>query len=483
MNATIQTLHVCTQLKDTLFKKVYASSFKTNFNDKLSEEIARVFTMQLSSVSKPTELLEAICSISSCKHYAKREQQDCCEFLIKLMEYWSETNKDLSDLFEGGTRSLITCSQCNESSYTWDRFMVLKLSLEDQLLQHKRPLSIEDLISRWKREELLSGDNGYSCMHCNVTTESVKKLDISNSPPILITQIKRFEYTAEGKGVKLKKNVEFNEKLNITVDTLHGGMEVVTYNLKAVVTHIGETPSGGHYTATTRLDSTSNNWHNYSDIHCKPMSFKQVKKQQAYLLFYEKDMKTRMDQVGDDISFNTLPISNILFNQPCNQTSKVRLFEVPHSDTKLLGGTGPKKKATKKKENNKKRKPAKKKSHHSNPGSQTREPQTQNESSNVIQNISSETFSTTASLTTNVQTTRKRKVRKNVTQVDKDQDECHSGKQKPITTIHEEPLGKRKRRKTATKQKVKKKRKPVKKKKSKGKKKPVELEITKEKMN
>ena len=109
----------------------------------------------------------------------------------------------------------------------------------------------------------------------------------------MVTQTKRSEYNTKEKGRKLSKQVEFTDKLDINVDTLHGGASLVTYNLKAVVSHIGDKISGGHYIATTRLDASSDSWHTYSDSYCKAISSEQVQKQQAYLLFYEKDNSVR----------------------------------------------------------------------------------------------------------------------------------------------------------------------------------------------
>ena len=236
--------------------------------------------------------------------------------MLRAYDYWSKANKEILKLFEGCVRSRVTCSKCNISSPTWDDFMVLKLCLEDQLLCTKGSVSIEDLISMWKNEEDLDGDNGYRCMNCKVPTKAVKKLEISSAPPILVTQIKRFHYTTEGKGKKLTKPVEFDDKLKIVVDTLHGGTKLATYNLKAVISHIGDEISGGHYTATTRLDVSSETWHNYSDEVYKPICSKQVQKQQAYLLFYEKAKNTVIEKVENDFSLNTLSLLNFHYDPP-----------------------------------------------------------------------------------------------------------------------------------------------------------------------
>ena len=92
--------------------------------------------------------------------------------------------------------------------------------------------------------------NGYKCINCNERTKSVKTLEISHAPPILVVQIKRFEYTIEGKGRKLCKLIKFRDKRNINVDTLHEGANLITYNVKAVISQVGDKIWGGHYIAT-----------------------------------------------------------------------------------------------------------------------------------------------------------------------------------------------------------------------------------------
>ena len=73
------------------------------------------------------------------------------------MDYWSKENKEILNLFEGCIRSQVTCSKCNIPSRSWDCFMILKLCLDDELLSKKGPVSIEDLISIWKKEEFWMG--------------------------------------------------------------------------------------------------------------------------------------------------------------------------------------------------------------------------------------------------------------------------------------------------------------------------------------
>ena len=252
--------------------------------------------------------------------------------------------------------------------------------------------------------------------------------------------MKRFENNIEGKGRKLCKLIKFTDKLNINVDTLYEGANLITYNLKAVVSHVGKEISGGHYIATTRFDASSDIWHTYSDSHCTAISSEQVQKQQAYLLFYEKVITTVKEQIGDGVSLNTLPISDIHYYQSDTQLLKLRFLDIHSNNPNLLGGIGSQENSREK---------------------------------NDSDNSSSENLPPTES-TANVQRNRKRRLGKKVSQVKQNQNK-HQHSTIPNTTTRtvEQSPKKGKRRKTDTKQKLKKKGKPVKKKKSKGKKQTV----------
>ena len=167
----------------------------------------------------------------------------------------------------------------------------------------------------------------------------------------------------------------FTDKLNIKGDTLHGGANLVTYNLKAVISHIGDKISGGHYIATTRLDASSAIWHTYSDSYCKAIRIEQVQKQQAYLLFYEKEISTAVKQKENCVSLNSLTLSEIHHELTDKQFSKVSWSEVQYTNSKLLGGIS-----------------ARKKGRQHNRDKNSNQPRNQQEPSNAIQNPSSETL-------------------------------------------------------------------------------------------
>ena len=379
MNAVIQSLQACQLFRDTLSTKFSRIIHEKDAKDKLSKEIANIFHAQSGEILEPINLFNTICSLNSCTHYAMKKQQDCSELLLKLMEYWHEQNKDISEIFTGGMRSKVRCSHCHKTEGTWNDFMVLKLSLANWNLRKKDELCIQELISSWGREERLDERNKYKCENCQVSTKSFRTLNISNAPPILVAQIKRFTYTKGRNGTKLAHHVKFDNQLKIQEDSLQRGTQLITYNLKAVISHIGKTLSDGHYIATIRFDDDTDKWFCCRDDTWESLNWKEVLKQQAYLLFYEKENRNTVkqeegekppltdDSVNDAADFNVRDKQKLyrddsaflMYNlrQEAERLSYERLSKLTRKNLKLRGGMlpereGPKDVQDKKEEDN-----------------------------------------------------------------------------------------------------------------------------------
>ena len=89
---------------------------KRSEGDIISRAISETYEDQPIGTCKPSKLFNAICSIEDCTHYANKEQQDACELLRKLIEHWTSTNKDLSNLFTGSFVSTVKCMSCMAES-------------------------------------------------------------------------------------------------------------------------------------------------------------------------------------------------------------------------------------------------------------------------------------------------------------------------------------------------------------------------------
>lgn len=173
--------------------------------------------------------------------------------------------------------------------------------------------------------QILDDDNRFMCEKCNVRQRCEKRLTIHRWPPVLVIQIKRFQYTTYTRE-KLATSVKFpTQGLNIgsflshpssslnqsTTDTPLDGNnpssvgiggcggvdnESTTYDLFGVSNHMGGL-GGGHYTANCKHDHLGCKWFNYNDSNVSPLSSeRELQSSVAYVLFYKQRDKKKTDR-------------------------------------------------------------------------------------------------------------------------------------------------------------------------------------------
>ena len=137
----------------------------------LSLEIGRTLQKLQHSAQDPSELFRQICAIESCRKYADKSQQDCCELLMRVMVQWSETSRSVFTLFEGGTKYTVGCFECPDRRDTYEPFTILELTLENQSTSIDGIPGIETLLlGRLASDELLHEENKVRCPKCNRRT-------------------------------------------------------------------------------------------------------------------------------------------------------------------------------------------------------------------------------------------------------------------------------------------------------------------------
>ncbi|XP_020088795.1 ubiquitin carboxyl-terminal hydrolase 2 [Ananas comosus] len=131
-----------------------------------------------------------------------------------------------------------------------------------------------------------------------VMRDAMKRFLIYKAPPILTIHLKRFSQDARGRLTKLRGHVNFQEMLDIRqyMDPRCREKEKSIYRLVGAVQHSGSM-GGGHYVAYVRGDKIqgkshravgSPSWFYASDAHVREVSFSEVLKSEAYILFYER---------------------------------------------------------------------------------------------------------------------------------------------------------------------------------------------------
>ncbi|KAK7088273.1 hypothetical protein V1264_022209 [Littorina saxatilis] len=261
-----------------------------------------------------------------------------------------ECNADLFDAGRGGSFLAIDWEPTAlhlRYQTSQERYYEEHESVEESRRLQTEPIDLDTCLQAFTKEEELGEDELYHCSYCKKQVLATKKLDIWRLPPILVINLKRFQYMS-GRWVKSHKIVRFprtdfdpshylaprvsNNAIEQTpassnqVDQGGGeraGMEVAKkgdhapsmsngqpqtgagdkvvaeklrqydsedytdakYDLYAMSCHTGIL-GGGHYVAYAKNPNA--NWYCYNDSSCKEVQEDQLDTNSAYILFYER---------------------------------------------------------------------------------------------------------------------------------------------------------------------------------------------------
>lgn len=214
--------------------------------------------------------------------------------------------------FSGVLQSSVTCCGCGATSPVFDPFMDIALDVMPG--PDTRQLKLQDCFDRFCQAETLP-PGSYVCAACNSTyNEALKQLSIKKAPATLCIQLKRFASVPGtqapeeigSQSAKLMNHVAFPEVLSIypylsdTLDSPPIGQDPVLgpslsepqsyadtnmYGLAAVIHHIGDMDSSGHYVAYIRHHGS---WFKADDETMCVVSSKKVYACNAYMLFYQR---------------------------------------------------------------------------------------------------------------------------------------------------------------------------------------------------
>ncbi|XP_060810679.1 probable ubiquitin carboxyl-terminal hydrolase FAF-X isoform X1 [Amyelois transitella] len=199
-----------------------------------------------------------------------REQQDAVEFFMSLVESLDEALKSLSQeqlmaKTMGGTYSdQKICKGCPHRYCKEEPFSVVSLDIRNMS-------RLQESLEAYVRGELLEGADAYHCDKCNKKVVTVKRLCLNKLPPVLVIQLKRFEYDFEKVcAIKFNDYFEFPRELDVEPYTAWGlaraegdaalweggdNTPETNYQLSGIVVHSGQA-SGGHYYSYVLLRDT-----------------------------------------------------------------------------------------------------------------------------------------------------------------------------------------------------------------------------------
>ena len=182
-----------------------------------------------------------------------------------LIGTWSsKIGKSVADkAFQGIVATQIRCMECRNSSLHTETFFDIPVDIPGS---SSNTYTLVELLERMHEKELLRGQDKLYCEKCMCAQEAEKSTHYIKLPRTLIVQLKRFKFSERtGDFLKLHHEVVYPLVLNMSVNSKEFGdhpQDKKSYQLQAVVVHIGETPYGGHYVAVVRR---FNKWFLHND--------------------------------------------------------------------------------------------------------------------------------------------------------------------------------------------------------------------------
>jgi len=195
------------------------------------------------------------------------------EDALKALGYEQTLTKILSGIFSDQK----ICKDCPHRYSSEVPFSAISVDVRNHS-------NLTDSLHEYVKGDLLDGSNAYRCERCDKKVDTVKRLCVKKLPPILVIQLKRFDYDYERMClIKFNDFFEFPRELDMEPYTVGGlakiegeavdcdpsdldDSQVRKYRLRGIVVHSGQA-SGGHYYSFIRNKDSDGEfrWYKFDD--------------------------------------------------------------------------------------------------------------------------------------------------------------------------------------------------------------------------
>ena len=221
---------------------------------------------------------------------------------IEWDRYSHREQSFISTLFAGQHASRLRCTTCNNTSTTYEAFY----SISVEIPRSGRG-DIRECLRSYCQEEMLSGDEVWKCPNCNCEREATKRITLTRLPQVLVVHFKRFSASKTESARKVHTPIEFPlyglkmepymAPTQVDHATVGDGIPdpAITppfqYEAYAVMRHLGQTGSGGHYISLVK-DQARSCWRKFDDERATDFDPNKLRPEhrlqndQAYIVFY-----------------------------------------------------------------------------------------------------------------------------------------------------------------------------------------------------
>lgn len=169
-------------------------------------------------------------------------------------------------------------------NFDWSMLRMRLIDDSDAEIERRKKVTLDECFNIFQRDEVLDVNNKWYCPHCRTFVCAKKKMELWNTPKIMIVHLKRFLHTASSH-LKLDINVKFPNLFDVSPYIVGPKNEnEMKYNLFGVIEHTG-TLSGGHYTANA-YHHIKKKWYFFNDDVTKLSRPAVVHSREGYVLFY-----------------------------------------------------------------------------------------------------------------------------------------------------------------------------------------------------
>ena len=234
----------------------------------------------------PDECFNAVKNAPQCRaiqlSFGAR-QEDVHEFFLKLLQYFDEELTkiaevfNLPDVFNIFIRSRTTCRLCFRTYEGTEYLWVLTLQFPVGFAQHPANIqNLHSLMDTYFKTEIVVD---HRCEGCDTFGSTAKKLDIINTPQLLVIQLGRFDMEYQ----KINHFVNYPLQLRSS-HICHSDGRLCSYDLIGFIVHDGHSIRHGHYFAFFQSEGI---WYRADDTTITTVSRQRVCSLKPYVLFYK----------------------------------------------------------------------------------------------------------------------------------------------------------------------------------------------------